>query len=107
MAAQMSCSMFCSCNAGSNCCNEQTRTVAANPAADEADDVWKTKMIRQASIKNEYACLHNRITYLTICRYIYIYQNRSPIQHHTMRYFLSVAKPWPKTPLFVSIWRPS
>ena len=35
----MSCAMFCSCNAGSNCCNEHTRTVAANPAADEADGV--------------------------------------------------------------------
>ena len=38
-SGQVSCSMFCSCNAGSNCCNEQVRTVAANPAADEADDV--------------------------------------------------------------------
>ena len=37
VTAQMSCSMFCSCNAGSDCFNEQTRTVAANPAADEDD----------------------------------------------------------------------
>ena len=31
----MSCSMFCCCNAGSDCCNEHTRTIAANPVADE------------------------------------------------------------------------
>ena len=39
MAAQMSCSVFCSCNGGSDCCNGQPRIVAANPAADEEDDV--------------------------------------------------------------------
>ena len=30
VAAQMSCSMFCCCNAVSDCCNDNTRTVAAN-----------------------------------------------------------------------------
>ena len=39
MAAEMS--MLCCCNAGSDCCNEHTRTVAANPDADEEDDVEK------------------------------------------------------------------
>ena len=34
--AQMSCSVFCSCDAGSDCCNEQTRAVAAN--TDDDDD---------------------------------------------------------------------
>ena len=38
VAVQMSCSMFCCCNAGSDCCNEQTRVVANNQ--DEDDDLW-------------------------------------------------------------------
>ena len=37
VSAQMSCSMFCCCNAGSDCCNEHTRVVTANPDEDDDD----------------------------------------------------------------------
>lgn len=36
--AQMSCPMFCSCNAGSDCCNEQTRAVTANQTGEDDKD---------------------------------------------------------------------
>ena len=55
-ACQLKRHVQCSCNAGSNCCNEQTRTVAPNLAADEADDDWKT-VSKHAASNQDYACL--------------------------------------------------
>ena len=34
----MSCSMFSNCSAGSDCCNEHTRTISASLDEDEDDD---------------------------------------------------------------------